>query len=133
MRIGELSRRSGLAPSRIRFYESIGLLTVVERRANGYRDYPPEALKILDIIDFAQKAGFALDEIRPLLPETNTATWRRDELLASLERKVEDVERLQRRLAETKRQLLSVIASVRDKPEDLDCMDNVAPTLARAR
>ena len=36
MRIGELAQRSGLAPSRIRFYERIGLLKLVQRRANGY-------------------------------------------------------------------------------------------------
>lgn len=39
MKIGELARRTGLAASRIRFYEEAGLL-VVQRQANGYRDYP---------------------------------------------------------------------------------------------
>ena len=48
MRIGELARRSG--PSRIRFYEAKGLINVVSRKANGYREYPADALIILDII-----------------------------------------------------------------------------------
>ncbi len=34
MKIGELAKRSGLAASRIRFYESIGLLKTVDRRSN---------------------------------------------------------------------------------------------------
>ena len=41
LRIGELAQRTGLAPSRIRFYERIGLLQTVERQANGYRSYRP--------------------------------------------------------------------------------------------
>ena len=32
MKIGELAERTGLTPSRIRFYERIGLLTLVERK-----------------------------------------------------------------------------------------------------
>ena len=39
MKIGELAGRTGLAASRIRFYERIGLLKAVERQANGYRSY----------------------------------------------------------------------------------------------
>ena len=64
MRIGELASRSGLSTSRIRFYEAEGLLNVVSRRANGYREYPAEALMILGIIIGAQRTGFSLDEIR---------------------------------------------------------------------
>ncbi len=54
MRIGELARLSGLTASRIRFYEAAGLILAVERQANGYRDYPPEAVWILEIIASAQ-------------------------------------------------------------------------------
>lgn len=61
MRIGELAECTGLAPSRIRFYEGIGLLTV-ERRQNGYRTYPPQAVLVLDLIATAQQAGFSLDD-----------------------------------------------------------------------
>lgn len=35
MKIGELAQKTGLAPSRIRFYERIGLLKTVTRKANG--------------------------------------------------------------------------------------------------
>jgi len=59
MKIGELAQRTGLAPSRIRFYERVDLLTV-ERQANGYRSYPEEAVLTLRLIATAQKAGFSL-------------------------------------------------------------------------
>ena len=57
MLIGELARRSGLNASRIRFYETKGLISVT-RRANGYRAYSAEALVVLNIITGAQDAGF---------------------------------------------------------------------------
>src|SRR5262249_23402981 len=50
MKIGELARRSGLSSSRIRFYEAKGLLNVVSRKANGYRDDPADAPMILAVI-----------------------------------------------------------------------------------
>ena len=46
MKIGELPRLTGLAASRIRFYEDAGLL-VAQRQANGYRDYPEQAVLLL--------------------------------------------------------------------------------------
>lgn len=39
MRIGELAKISGLAPSRIRLYEASGLIKSVGRKANGYREH----------------------------------------------------------------------------------------------
>lgn len=122
MKIGELAKRSGLAPSRIRFYEASGLIRGVERKENGYRDYGPEAVWMLEIITSAQSAGFSLDEIRTLLPN-DEARWQHDELLASLERKVQDIEALQQRLARNKAQLLVAIDSVRNRPELLACTD----------
>ncbi len=47
MRIGELSRRTGISTSRIRFYEKHDVLPKPIRDENGYRTYPDTALKIL--------------------------------------------------------------------------------------
>eukprot|EP01030_Chromulinospumella_sphaerica_P010618 gene10618-10428_t len=63
MKIGELARQTGLAPSAIRFYEAQGLLKGVKRLSNGYRDYPPQTATLLSILNGAQRAGFTLDEI----------------------------------------------------------------------
>src|SRR5690349_7699452 len=97
MKIGELAKLTGLATSRIRFYESAGLLHAVARRANGYRDYPPETASVLEIIDSAQRAGFSLEQIRHLLPLGN-GSWDHDELLVALKAKVTEIEALQERL-----------------------------------
>ena len=40
MRIGELSKRTGISTSRIRFYEKHDVLPKPTRNGNGYRTYP---------------------------------------------------------------------------------------------
>ncbi len=69
MRIGELSRRTGVATSRIRFYEKHAVLPKPVRDGNGYREYPDAAAKILELVDAAQQLGFSLSEIRAGLSE----------------------------------------------------------------
>jgi MerR family redox-sensitive transcriptional activator SoxR len=64
--IGEVASSSGKAPSAIRYYESIGLLPE-PLRVSGRRRYPAEVVRSLAVIDTAQRAGLALDEIRLLL------------------------------------------------------------------
>jgi len=132
MKIGELARRSGLTTSRIRFYEASGLLQSVERQANGYRAYPPEALMVLEIITGAQKAGFSLDEVRNLLP-ADLGNWQHDDLTLALQRKVSDIEALEQRLAHSKAHLLGVIDSIRDKPVGMACAENAKQVLGRMR
>ena len=122
MKIGELAKRTGLATSRIRFYEKSGLLSAIQRQENGYREYGPEALWMLEIISVAQSAGFTLEEIRNLLPDSQS-TWQHDALLESLQNKVSEIERLQERLAKNKTQLLLAIDSMKNRPDDLACTD----------
>lgn len=69
LRIGELSRQTGVAASRIRFYERNGVLPKAGRGLNGYREYPLTAVKLLGLIDGAQRLGFSLAEIRDALAE----------------------------------------------------------------
>lgn len=132
MKIGELAERSGLNASRIRFYEASGLLQPVTRQANGYREYPSDALLILQIIVNAQKAGFTLDEIRALVP-SDLSTWKHDELIEGLQRKVAEIEVLEERLAQSKARLIELIDEVQNKPDGLDCAGNAKRLLSRIR
>ena len=129
MQIGELAKRSGLAASRIRFYEEQGLLSAV-RKANGYRTYAPDALMTLNIIVSAQQAGFALEEISGMLP-SKKAGWRGDELLSALLKKVEDIKAMQKRLSLTRKKIESLIASIKNKPGGLTCAENTDRVLVR--
>jgi MerR family redox-sensitive transcriptional activator SoxR len=60
--IGEVSRRSGVAASALRFYEERGLLAS-ERAGSGHRRYPRAVLRRIAFIVFAQRVGLTLDEI----------------------------------------------------------------------
>lgn len=130
MKIGELATRTGLAASRIRFYESIGLLKLVERQANGYRSYPEEAVLVLNLITTAQQAGFSLDELRSLLPQ-DLSQWEHGKLLDTLQGKVRDIEALEQRLAQSKTHLLALIHEIESKPGDLDCAANAKRVLSK--
>lgn len=129
MKIGELAEQTGLAPSRIRFYERIGLLKPVLRQANGYRSYPADAVMALKLIATGQQAGFSLEELRALLPK-NLAEWEHDALLDTLQRKIADIELMQERLSESKLQLQTLVAQIKAKPQDMDCATNAKRVLA---
>jgi MerR family transcriptional regulator, redox-sensitive transcriptional activator SoxR len=60
--IGEVSRRSGVASSALRFYEERGLVAS-ERAGSGHRRYPRAVLRRIAFIVFAQRVGLTLDEI----------------------------------------------------------------------
>ncbi len=45
VRAGELARATGVSTDTLRHYERKGVLGRPRRSANGYREYPPEALE----------------------------------------------------------------------------------------
>jgi MerR family redox-sensitive transcriptional activator SoxR len=66
--VGEVARRSGFAPSALRFYEAEGLLTA-DRTEGGQRRFPRSVLRRLAFIRAARHVGLTLDEIRSALDE----------------------------------------------------------------
>ncbi|MDH1469189.1 MerR family transcriptional regulator [Shewanella sp. GD03713] len=130
MNIGELSQKTGLAASRFRFYERIGLLKAVKRKANGYRSYPPEAVMALEMITTGQQAGFSLDELRLLLP-ADLANWDHQHLLNTLRQKVNDLEEIERKIALNKAKLLEVLTEIEAKPQDMDCQTNAQRVMSQ--
>src|SRR5436305_14925757 len=60
--IGEVSRRSGVASSALRFYEDRGLIES-ERAGSGHRRYRRPVLRRIAFIVFAQHVGLTLEEI----------------------------------------------------------------------
>jgi MerR family transcriptional regulator, redox-sensitive transcriptional activator SoxR len=83
MPIGEVARRAGMSPSRIRFYEARGVLPEPER-LSGKRRYGEDVLRRLAIIDAAQRVGFSLQEIRDLLGSRDQPAHERLRQLAVL-------------------------------------------------
>lgn len=133
MKIGELASLSGLAPSRIRFYEASGLIAPARRLANGYREYPAETLDLLEIIRSAQQTGFSLEEIRSLLPHSSPIGNDHGELVAGLRRKVAEIEAMERQLRQNRERLLAVIDGIENKPEGMGCAANAERMIAQMR
>ncbi|WP_153769639.1 MerR family transcriptional regulator [Labrenzia sp. CE80] len=67
MKIGELSRRTGVSIRMLRYYEEEGVV-VPARLASGYRDYDAANEKAVRAICMLSKAGLKLDFIRRFLP-----------------------------------------------------------------
>ncbi len=110
MKIGEVARAAGLGIHAVRFYERQGLIDAPARRASGYREYEPEAIRSLRFIRRAKALGFSLKEISELLslevdPQAGAADVKR---LA--EAKLEDIESRIRALQRMRRALLRVAA-----------------------
>lgn len=66
MRIGELSRITGVSARALRYYEEQGLLRS-ERRPNGYRDYSESAADTVAFIQDLYSAGLPSDVVRDVL------------------------------------------------------------------
>ena len=98
--ISEVSKRSGVPASALRFYEDRGLIKS-ERAGSGHRRYARGVLRRIAFIVFAQRMGLTLDEVNhelAKLPENRvpersdwaklSASWTRriDERIAELQR-----------------------------------------------
>ena len=97
--IGELSERSGVSQSALRFYEREGLISA--RRTDGnQRRYPAVTLRRVALVQAGKAAGVPLERIRAALDELPTGKtptkrdwerlsrnwrWELDERIATLE------------------------------------------------
>jgi DNA-binding transcriptional MerR regulator len=98
MKIGELSRRSGVPASALRYWEQVGLFPRVPR-VSGRRDYGEESLRRVGLLLLAQECGFTLAEVRRLFApgldgKPPSARW---EMLAEV--KLAEIERVERLLS----------------------------------
>ena len=106
MSIGQVSTRSGVAPSALRFYEDQGLISS-RRTAGNQRQYQRSTLRRIAFIQAAQRVGLALSEIKAALDSLpndrtpNRSDWSRlsrnwrsrlNERIAELERLRDDLD-----------------------------------------
>jgi len=104
--IGELSERTGVTSSALRFYEAQGLISAT-RSGGGQRRYGRDVLRRVSFVRIAQQVGLSLDEIRTALsslPEGRTPTRRDWERLSTswrprLDAQIAMLERLRDRLS----------------------------------
>jgi arsenate reductase len=109
MRIKELARRVGIAPSAVRWYEQAGVLPTAEREENGYRAYSDADVARLRLVVSLRRLGLgpedagrlahlclergAVDlDLAPLLAEQRAAIARQRSDLDRLESELLDLE-----------------------------------------
>jgi MerR family transcriptional regulator, copper efflux regulator len=102
LKIGELSRQTGLSIKTIRYYESRGLLEQPPRTEGGYRLYGPKEVARLKFVQRAKLLGLTLEEIRELV--VLAVQCNEGEIVPRLE------EVLEAKLAETERKLAELSA-----------------------
>lgn len=66
MRVGELARRTGTTVRALRYYEAAGLV-VPRRLGNGYREYEPIAVRLVQQIRELTALGLSVEETRPFV------------------------------------------------------------------
>ncbi|HBP26565.1 MAG TPA: MerR family transcriptional regulator [Alphaproteobacteria bacterium] len=67
MRIGEISKITGLSEHTLRFYEKMGLMPDVAKRGGGIRDYCDRDIDRLGIIECLKKTGMSLTDIKTFI------------------------------------------------------------------
>jgi MerR family transcriptional regulator, redox-sensitive transcriptional activator SoxR len=105
--IAEVSRRSGVAASALRFYEERGLIRS-DRAGSGHRRYPRAVLRRIAFIVFAQKMGLTLDEVGAelaKLPENRVperSDWAKlsDSWTRRIDERISELQRLRAGLTE---------------------------------
>jgi DNA-binding transcriptional MerR regulator len=112
MRIGDLSRRLGVSPSKIRFLENKGLVRPVRSRQNGYRTYDEDTAVRLAMMLQAQTLGFTVREIRQAFmsnkslecaPIISSLQHKRNEIENSIQQAQALVDRLSQAIKEMRR------------------------------
>lgn len=91
LKIGEISKKSGIRQDTIRFYEDLGLLNPKERSSSGYRYYDQDVLPRLIFIKNTQKLGFSLKEIKDLLDLKANKKAKAGQVKAEMRRKLAQV------------------------------------------
>jgi DNA-binding transcriptional MerR regulator len=124
MKIGELSRKSGIAASAIRFYEEQGLLAPASRTASGYRQYASNAPDRLKLIQGAKKLGFSLEVIRGMLDENGKCSIEKTMQQSAI--LLREIEAQQQALERRRLSVLILRASLVDYPMADPCRPSMA-------
>jgi DNA-binding transcriptional MerR regulator len=113
LKIGDVASASGASVDTLRFYEKRGLLTPARRRPSGYREYSPDAVRLVRFIRRAQALGFTLAEVEDLVQMRERA-WVGDgpqQLRKAADAKVTDIDRRVRELRALRGALAKLITA----------------------
>lgn len=107
MKIGEISKITGLSIDAIRFYERSGLIKGPSRTEAGYREYNLDLVEILKFISHCRSLDIPITELKKLLRvrSGNAKSCREaneviNEQLQNLRLRIKELKRLEKQLAD---------------------------------
>ena len=103
---GRLAKAAGVNVETLRFYEREGLLPRPERTGSGHRRYGEWAVERLLLIKRAQALGFSLPDIAALIEALGDPAADCQDVCATVEAKIDSVNRLLSKLRGQRRQLV---------------------------
>jgi DNA-binding transcriptional MerR regulator len=109
LKIGDVSKRSGVGIEALRFYEKSGLLDKPSRTYSGYRVYGEEVLERLAFIKQAQALGFSLEEIRRIVEDARKGESPCDEVREIVRRRMEELDERLRELQRHRKELKATL------------------------
>ena len=109
LKIGEVSKRSGVGVEALRFYEKSGLLERPSRTYSGYRVYGEDVLDRLAFIKQAQALGFSLEEIRRIVEDARQGQSPCDEVREIVRRRMGELDERLRELQRHRRELKATL------------------------
>jgi DNA-binding transcriptional MerR regulator len=108
-RSGELAKLAGVSSDTLRHYERKGVLARPFRGANGYRQYPANALQRVRLIRRALAVGFTLDELAAVLSVRDSGGAPCAEVRALAAVKLSEVETRLRELVDLRHELRALL------------------------
>ena len=109
LKIGDVSKRSGIGVEALRFYEKSGLLDKPSRTYSGYRVYGEDVLERLAFIKQAQALGFSLDEIRQIIDDARKGQSPCDEVREIVRHRMEELDARLRELHRYRNELKATL------------------------
>ena len=90
---GQVAKMANIHPETLRYYETGGLIQVLERSDNGYRLYPETVLYQLEFIKNAKKSGFTLKEIKEMFDIVESKAVGFSDMSAVIDEKIKEIDK----------------------------------------
>jgi DNA-binding transcriptional MerR regulator len=109
LKIGDVSKKSGIGIEALRFYEKSGLLEKPSRTMSGYRVYDADVLERLAFIKQSQALGFSLEEIKRIIDDARTGKSPCAEVREIVSRRLEELDERMREMRRYRKELAETI------------------------
>jgi DNA-binding transcriptional MerR regulator len=109
LKIGEVSKQTGVGIETLRFYERQGLLGSPARTSSGYRMYHSSVLERLQFIKQAQVLGFTLAEIARIIAEKEAGQSPCADVREIVRRRLEELDRRLKEMQRYRKELAAAL------------------------